>query len=108
MVARHLFILVKKLGLTHGAVTDGAKGALLWEGGEVVRVKLSKPVKSSLVVGAGDAFLAGYLKCLYENFPLKGRAVVACASGAAVAQTNIHQFDTISVAKFLKSMTLKG
>lgn len=100
--------LVKKLGLPHGAVTDGARGALLWEGGEWVKVRLGKPIKSSLVVGAGDAFLAGYLKCLYEDFPLKGRAVIASASGAAVAQTNILKFDTIMVAKHLKNVVLKG
>jgi len=99
---------VKKLGLTHGAVTDGARGALLWEGGEVVTVKLKKPIKSPLVVGAGDAFLAGYLKCLNENYPLKGRAVVACASGAAVAQNGIHNFELTSVAKLLGDVVLEG
>jgi 1-phosphofructokinase len=100
--------IVKKLGLTHGAMTDGARGALLWQDGEMARVQLTKPIKAPLVVGAGDAFLAGYLKCLYENFPLKGRAVVACASGAAVAQTNIHQFEILTVAKLLKNVLLRG
>jgi 1-phosphofructokinase len=100
--------LVKKLGLTHGAVTHGANGALLWEDGEMVKVKLTKPIKSALVVGAGDAFLAGYLKALVEGYPLKARAVVACASGAAVAQTNIQQFDLMAVSGLFKHLELKS
>ncbi len=100
--------IVSKLGLTHGAVTDGHRGAIVWEGEEVVLVKISSAIKSPLVVGAGDAFLAGYLKCLHEKFPLKARAVIACASGAAVAQTNIHQFKTLTVAGLLKDVVLKS
>ena len=100
--------IVKKLGLTHGAVTDGPHGAVVWEDDEMVHVKVSPAIKSTLVVGAGDSFLAGYLKAMTGDFPLNGRAVFACASGAAVAQTNIHQFDPMMVAKLLKNIVLKG
>jgi 1-phosphofructokinase len=100
--------IVKKMGLTHGAITDGAKGAVVWDGEEAILVKFLPAVKSPLVVGAGDAFLAGYLKTLFSKFPLKARAVIACASGAAVAQTSIRQFNTLTVAGLMNCVVLKG
>ena len=99
--------LMRKMGLEHGAVTDGPNGAVLWEKGECFRVRMGKPVNGSLVVGAGDAFMAGYLKALMEKMPLIFRAVLANACGAAVARTDLHRFSPLGVSQLLKYTVLK-
>ena len=60
----HYLPTLFKSGLCHGAVTNGAEGALLWNGAEVFWVKSLKKVSGRMVVGAGDGFLTGYLKSL--------------------------------------------
>jgi fructose-1-phosphate kinase PfkB-like protein len=91
-------------GLAHGVVTDGAKGALLWEEGEVLRVRSSSTAKGGMVVGAGDAFLAGYLKAWSEGRGLTERALLACAAGAVVARHGIAGFKPGRVSAELKKV----
>ncbi|HEY5037497.1 MAG TPA: PfkB family carbohydrate kinase, partial [bacterium] len=47
----------QKRGLTHGALTNGKEGAVLWRDGSIVWAKTPQSVQNPLVVGAGDAFL---------------------------------------------------
>ena len=96
-----------KSGLLHGAVTNGAEGAVLWNGNQAVWVKSSQKVKSSFVVGAGDAFLAGYLKGLQSRKSFEDCAKLACAAGTAVAMTGIKGFDVKLVSKLMKSLKVK-
>jgi 1-phosphofructokinase len=78
----------------HGAVTDGPNGAIVWDEKEVYRVKYRGKIKTGFVVGAGDGFLAGYIKGLEVKKSLKGRALLACAAGTLVAQKGIDGFDS--------------
>jgi 1-phosphofructokinase len=81
-------------GLRHGAVTDGAQGVLAWEGPEVVRAAPPRlPRTTAPVVGAGDAFLAGYLRAWRMGLDLRGRVRSACGAGAAVAERGVLGFD---------------
>lgn len=94
-------------GLIHGAVTDGARGAVIWNAEETLWVKyLGKPVKG-FVVGAGDGFLAGYLRGVHLNKPFRERAVLACATATAVAQAGIMGFKSQLVSKLVKSVKVK-
>lgn len=91
--------LFAKMGLIHGAVTDGANGAVVWNAEETLWVKcLGKPVKG-FVVGAGDGFLAGYLRGVHQNKNLKNRAILACATATAVAQTGVMNFNPKFITK---------
>lgn len=91
--------LLANRGLEHGAITDGANGALVWNAEETLWVKYTgKPVKG-FVVGAGDGFLAGYLKGVHQNKNLKDRAILACATATAVAQMGIMGFAPQRVLK---------
>jgi 1-phosphofructokinase len=96
-----------KAGLLHGAVTNGAEGAVVWNGPVACRVKSTQKVMGRMVVGAGDAFLAGYLKAFRDRQRFWDCAKLACAYGATVAQTGIMKFDTNRVTKALKSIQLK-
>ncbi len=93
-------------GLRHGAVTDGDRGALLWDGAEIA---LARPPKvrasSGVVVGAGDAFLAGYLKAWRDRASLTDRARWAVASGACVARDGIDGFDPRVVVRLARGVT---
>lgn len=90
-------------GLYHGAITDGSRGAVVWEGAEVVWVRSPRLNECPpLVVGAGDAFLAGYLKAWREKLPLRERARWASASGAVVAEKGIGGFTSSSVQRFVR------
>lgn len=96
--------LLAKMGLVHGAVTDGANGAVVWNAEETLMVKYSgKPVKG-FVVGAGDGFLAGYLRGIHLNKNIRDRAVLACATATAVAQTGIMGFKSTLVSKLIKKI----
>ncbi len=105
-VGRSLEKVCLSRGLVHGAITDGSHGAIVWKGREAFRVH-GRSIRSKLIVGAGDGFLAGYLKCVSAGKSLKESAVFACASGAAVATQNIRGFDKKSVEKHLKSVKVK-
>jgi len=99
--------LVKALllpkGLNFGAITHGAQGAVVWKDQEIVWVKPVSKIRSPLVVGAGDAFLAGFLKGIYEKKNLETCARLACAAGAVVAMKGIQGFDPGLVTKQLKN-----
>jgi fructose-1-phosphate kinase PfkB-like protein len=102
-----LLPILHRRGLAHGAVTDGARGVLAWEGPELVlgypsRVKRLR----SPVVGAGDAFLAGYLKAWREGKSLSERVRWACASGAVVAEFGIMGFAPGRAARAARQVRL--
>lgn len=95
-------------GLTHGAVTDGARGALAWEGAEAVRSHSAPSVRAlPLVVGAGDAFLAGYLRAWGRGRPLRDRMREASAAGCAVAVRGIAGFTPREAARWEKKASLE-
>lgn len=96
-----------KAGLVHGAVTDGANGAVVWNEEEILSVKYSGKAAKGFVVGAGDAFLAGYLKGIHQNKSLKDRAILACATATAVAQSGIMDFDPRLVSRLVKNVKVK-
>jgi fructose-1-phosphate kinase PfkB-like protein len=101
-----LIPLLRKRGLVHGAVTHGSQGSVLWNEREVWEVKFQ--VKSQkLVVGAGDGFLAGYLKASHDKRPLVERARWACAAGAAVAAHGITGFQLTTVQRFLNRVQVR-
>lgn len=64
-------------------VTDGAKGAYVWENASLVHVP-TYPIKQVDTTGAGDAFWAAFLyQCLsYPQSSLQQRVRFACAAGA--------------------------
>lgn len=68
-------------------VTHGADGAEAWHAGRHVRLD-ARPVRTVDVVGAGDAFVAGYLSARLDSLNLddrlsRGVDVAAVAIGAA-------------------------
>ncbi len=83
--------LIRK-GIVRGAVTDGARGAIAWDGATVLRLKAPGPVRSPGVVGAGDGFLAGWLAGLSAGLSLSVRARFAAECGARVAKMGIGDF----------------
>lgn len=95
-----------KAGLLHGAVTNGAEGAVLWNGNQALWVRSNQKVEASLVVGAGDAFLAGYIKGLQGRKSFEDCARLACAAGTAVAMTGIEGFDVKLAGKSLKTVKI--
>ncbi|HVZ80858.1 MAG TPA: PfkB family carbohydrate kinase [bacterium] len=96
-----------KAGLLHGAVTNGAEGAVLWNGPVACRVKPSQKLSGKMVVGAGDGFLAGYLKAYREKKNFWDCARTAGAFAATVARTGIMKFDADLAKKNLKRTTLQ-
>jgi 1-phosphofructokinase len=100
--------MLARMGLDHGAITDGANGAVVWNAEETLWVKYSgKPVKG-FVVGAGDGFLAGYLRGVHQNKNLRDRAVLACATATAVVQSGIMGFNPRLASKLLKNIKIQG
>lgn len=71
-----------KLGLI--CVTRGKNGALVFDNGEIFEHQGFK-VRSIDTVGAGDAFLAGYVSSLINGKTSKEALNYACALGAYVA-----------------------
>ena len=96
--------LLLKSGLLHGAVTNGPDGAVVWNGPMACRVHSTHKAKRRMVVGAGDGFLAGYLRGLDARKNFFECAKLACATGTAVAGTGIMDFDPRLVSQFLKSV----
>ncbi|HET9870687.1 MAG TPA: PfkB family carbohydrate kinase, partial [bacterium] len=80
---------LRRKGLIHGAVTHGAEGALVWEGGRVLGVKNAAVKDRKLVVGAGDGFLAGYLAAVQAKLDLADRCRWASAAARVVAEKGI-------------------
>jgi len=81
-----------KRGLSQGAITDGARGAVLWEGSQACFVKPRYPVDLQAVVGAGDGFLAGWLASMICGESFEQRARRSVASGWAVAKQGIFNY----------------
>ncbi len=96
-----------KSGLFHGAVTNGIEGALLWNGKEVCWVKSPQKVIGRMVVGAGDGFLAGYLKSRQTGKNFIECARLASATGTAVALTGIMGFEPRLISRLAKSIKVK-
>jgi ribokinase len=67
------------------AITDGAAGAVLYEGGVQVAVSGSPEVVALDGTGAGDAFTACLVVSLLERRPYDEALRRACAAGACAA-----------------------
>ena len=65
-------------------VTKGSKGAVLYQENNLISQPGFK-VKTEDTVGAGDAFLAGFVASIAEKKPVKHALAFACATGAFVA-----------------------
>ena len=65
-------------------VTQGSKGALIYKDGHITSHEGYK-VKVADSIGAGDAFLSGFIKTYLENQPLDQVLDFACKLGAFVA-----------------------
>lgn len=98
--------LLAKVGLIHGAITDGPNGAIVWDEKEILRVKYTGKLVKGFVVGAGDGFLAGYLKGVQANKNLKDCAALACATATDVAQEGIRGFQFNLVSSLLPKIRI--
>ncbi|MFC5623355.1 carbohydrate kinase family protein [Algoriphagus winogradskyi] len=65
-------------------VTQGSKGALIYKGGKIISHEGYK-VKVADSIGAGDAFLSGFIKTYLDKQPLDQVLDFACKLGAFVA-----------------------
>ncbi len=65
-------------------ITQGSKGALIYKNGEIISHPGYK-VKVQDSIGAGDAFLSGFVKSLLEEKSLEETLDFACKTGAYVA-----------------------
>ncbi|PZX53837.1 fructokinase [Algoriphagus ratkowskyi] len=65
-------------------VTQGSKGALIYKDGKITAHEGYK-VQVDDSIGAGDAFLSGFIKTYLENLPLEQILDFACKLGAFVA-----------------------
>lgn len=67
------------------AVTWGAKGAGLFQGGRQLAAAAPPPVEAIDATGAGDAFVAALTLALLEHRPHEAALAFACAAGALAA-----------------------
>ena len=67
------------------AVTWGAKGAGLFQGGRQLAAAAPPPVEAIDATGAGDAFVAGLTLALLERQDPQSALAFACATGALAA-----------------------
>jgi fructokinase len=67
---KELEVIAKAIGCSQILCTQGAKGASLWEDGEFWQQD-AEPVHAVDTVGAGDAFLAGFLAGLAKGLSVK-------------------------------------
>ncbi len=95
-----------KKGFGHGAITDGASGAICWRYPEAYWVR-GPYVKRSLVVGAGDGFLAGYLSGFHSGKSFKESVRLAAGFGSTVAAVGIQDFSKVDVQRHLKSVRIR-
>ena len=65
-------------------VTQGSKGALIYQNGRIINHEGYK-IKVADSIGAGDAFLSGFVKSFLENQPIEQVMDFACKLGAFVA-----------------------
>lgn len=94
--------------LGHGvgcvAVTQGARGALVAAGDDVIEVP-AYPVDVVDTTGCGDAFSAGFLRGLSLGHPPVPAAALGCATAAQVAQglgTDAGTYDLATVQALTK------
>jgi fructokinase len=76
--------LIKKFNLDLVILTRGENGALVTTADETAESAGYKVVVAD-TIGSGDAFLAGFLKCYFEEKDLQFSVNYACALGALVA-----------------------
>jgi len=87
------------------ALTQGAKGALVVTGDEVIEVP-AYPIEVVDTTGCGDAFSAGFLRGLSLGRDLRSAAELGCATAAQVAQglgTDAGSYDLDSVLAFMQA-----
>ncbi|WP_192350200.1 carbohydrate kinase [Algoriphagus sp. Y33] len=65
-------------------VTQGSKGAMIYQGGNIISHEGYK-VQVADSIGAGDAFLSGFIKTYLDNQPLDQVLDFACKLGSFVA-----------------------
>lgn len=86
-------------------LTDGAAGAVGWDGERLVRATLPE-VHGDYPVGSGDSFLGGLLARLDSGADLAGSLPTAIACGAANALVpGAARFDSAEVARLLPGVT---
>jgi len=73
-----------RLGVTLVVVKQGAAGALVSDGSQVITRRV-EPVSSGDSIGAGDSFDAGFLAGWLHGLPLERCLELACACGRSVA-----------------------
>ncbi|MCF8307757.1 MAG: carbohydrate kinase [Bacteroidales bacterium] len=83
-------------------VTHGAKGAVVYDGATFYQHPGYK-VKTIDNVGAGDAFIAGFIAELIKNAPIKQALDFACAAGAFVASQKgaTPDYDTTDIESII-------
>jgi sugar/nucleoside kinase (ribokinase family) len=78
---------------------------VIWNGAEVgwvASIQIPKP--QSMVVGAGDAFLAGFLSAWKAGKALRERAAWGTVFGAVVAMHGIGGFDPKKAERLISSV----
>ncbi|WP_420834222.1 sugar kinase [Streptomyces yunnanensis] len=73
------------LGVREVVLTHGADGATAFTGADGPHHQPAVPVRAVDPVGAGDAFVAGYLSALLDGADLAGRLARAATTGAFAA-----------------------
>lgn len=88
-------------------VTKGDKGAILFAKGEYYKHTGFK-VNAIDTVGAGDAFLAGFLAAILEGKPYSEALIIACATGAFVATKTgaTPQYDKNQINRIIYSSSI--
>lgn len=90
----------------HVVLTDGADGALGWDGQTLVRASLPG-VHGGFPVGSGDSFLGGLLTCLDRGDALAEALRWATACGTANALVpGAGRFDAATVAELAEQVQL--
>jgi ribokinase len=77
--------LVKQPGMI-AAVTDGAEGAWVCDGAEVLRGKSRADLKIAETTGAGDAFASTFTACLVRELPIETCLHYAMTNAESVLQ----------------------
>jgi 1-phosphofructokinase family hexose kinase len=92
------------LGIKIVAITDGSRGAYVYDGAEIF---FSRPprIKRKSPVGCGDAFIAGFIAAYQKKNPLSECISLAVACGAAnAASVNPGEIDAKAVRDILKNI----
>ncbi len=84
------------------AVTCGANGSIIVNGGQTIRIKAAKPARIVDTTGAGDAYAAGFLFGLTE-----GRTLAECGALGSLAAAEVIDHYGPRPAVSLKDMVQK-